>query len=275
MSQSAMESYISNAGVPAGNGNTMYMLILPDGINAIDPKGTNTNCQYYGGYHTNYGSGGDGWGFAQRCPPSGMGSKLQELTVAASHEIIEAATDPVPNSPTWTLGPLQGPSSSVWSVFEGEVGDLCVGTQVAEGNYTYQRIWSVTAAKTQADPCIPALATPYYNAGTSKDWYAVAAGGSVQIPVSGFSTGYMSDWVLDAQVTQASASGFTAAVQSSDPLHLGGSTYSGINNGKSATVTVTAPSAGQGEFAVVMLASIAVGSAAEPQHLWPVGVYIQ
>jgi hypothetical protein len=286
MTSSEMENYISTSiNDPSApqqaqpDGNTIYMLYLPDGVDARDQNGVNTNCQLgYNGYHQVYGNGGDTLGFSQRCPSPVPGfSKLQTVTITGSHEIMEAATDP-DNAHGWLFGwPPSPPTSSAWAMSptQGEIGDLCGGTAIPEGNYTYQRIWSVTAAQTQADPCVPALTSPYYNASAPKDWYSVAPGGSVDIPVSGFSTAYVTDWFLDTNVIYpAVSSGFTSKVTSAISATVSGQTYYKINNGKTATLTVTAPSS-SGSYAIIAVFSIAGAASQETFHLWPVGVYVQ
>src|SRR5262249_20261497 len=86
-----MKAYIGAAidGGPAPDGNTVYMLYLPDGVDVFyAPRGdVNTNCQYVGGYHRAFGALGDGWGVAQRCAPTFNQSQLDTETLTGSHEI--------------------------------------------------------------------------------------------------------------------------------------------------------------------------------------------
>jgi hypothetical protein len=180
----AMDTFIGNAIAShpeaAADANTMYLLYLPDNIVDVDPRGTNTDCTLHGGYHT-VGNSGRVWGFSQRCPTNGTGlSKLESLTLIASHEVMEAATDPHPET-GWTFGALTKLSQSPYAATTGEVGDMCVGTEIIEGLYTYQRIWSNTAADAGGDPCVPPVKDPFYNVTTDKNWYPVTAGSSVTI----------------------------------------------------------------------------------------------
>jgi hypothetical protein len=282
-SGNAMRSYITNAiqgnGAAAPDGNTMYILYLPSGIDALDQRGPNTNCQYYGGYHTEYGQGGDGWGFGQRCPTQGTGlSELQSLTIIGSHEIMEGATDPVPGL-GWTLGTpdYQQPwTQTPWlAAVQGEVGDLCFGTEIPELGNKYQRIWSNSAAAAGGDPCAPALPDPYYNTSAPQGWYALASGGSTQITVTGFSDHSMLDWIIEPTVWIGSTNGWTASITSPTTKTIQNKTYPTTNNGKSATLTINAPTAASGSWAVVMIISSPELAMTDPYHVWPVGVHIQ
>ena len=280
--QAAMEAYITSAiaGKADPDGNTMYMLYLPPGIVAFDDTNDapNTGCLYYGGYHTAFSTGGtDGWGFAQRC--GGGLPDLENLTVIGSHEIIEGATDPLPTDPPtgWRLGifdPTQPWDASPWLVLDGEVGDMCTDTEWTEGAFTYPRMYSNTKAALGGDPCLPTYgaAVPYVNASAPEDWYTVTAGGSVDIPITGFSDAPAPDWYVFPDVYTSSISGFTATLTSPTTDIAGNPT---TNNGRGATLTVTAPSAPSGSWAIVFVEDETVSPAGDPLHFWPVGVYIQ
>jgi hypothetical protein len=282
----AMEAYIASAvaGVPdaAADGETMYMLFLPTGIDILDDTTNmpNTGCQYYGGYHYTYDESGDAWGVIQHCPLTGINlTDLQWMTIGASHEIAEGATDPIPGNgytlvanidqqQPWTQSPYV-------AALYGEVGDMCVDTQVTEGSYTYQRMWSNTAAEGTGDPCVPAYSSyAYVNASAPQGWYTITAGGSVDITLTGFSDRATADWVVDSAVWTSSDDGYTATV-SSPTVYMGSSgTYPTTNNGKTSTLTVTAPSAAEGSWATVAIYSEPLTFSGDPYHLWVVGVYI-
>jgi len=288
--QTAMTSYIqsviASSAAAAPNGNTMYMLYLPPNISAIDPvNGVNTSCQYFGGFHDIFDmtvNGADAWGVGQRCPLQGSGlTELQDLTITGSHEILEAATDPQPGL-GWALGavdPMQPWTTPPTLVAPGgELGDLCLGTQWIEGSYMYQRIWSNAAAAAGGDPCLPAYPNAKYdNASSPQAWYKVTGGGSVDIPLTGFSTGPTGDWALEALLLSSTASGFNPSITSATSVvSPGGMTFSTTNNGRMAKLTVTAPSIASGSSAVFGIASVAIGApaAGDAYHLWTVGVYI-
>lgn len=286
-----MEQYIASAiaGTPgaAPDGNTMYMLYLPPGIDIVDDASgqPNTNCQFYGGYHTTYGTKGDAWGVGQHCPLTGTGlTDLQWMTIVGSHEIAEAASDPTPGT-GWTPAlpdTVQPWTQSPWqtAVF-GEIGDMCVSTQIIEGSFTYQRIWSNTAAAKGGDPCVPPFSKyPYYNASAPKDWYTITAGGTATITLTGFSDHPSPDWAVEAQMWNSGgatpAPTFDATVTSPTVYHTDAGNYPTTNNGKTSTLTVKAPAgAASGTWATIAIYTYPLTYAGEdPYHLWFVGVYV-
>ncbi len=281
ISQSQMESYIASAisgkGL-ASNGHTMFMLYLPAGVHeSQDPT-----CQQYGGYHLDYQGTNDGWGFVHYCQSPGM-SQQQYMTMASSHEIIEAVTDAVPGS-GWTLpSPQSAPwNTTVWATLQGEIGDLCASTQAYEGLDLYQRVWSNKAAQGTGDPCVPTLNRAYYNtsvpqdANSPKGWFKVAAGGKIDIPVTGFSTARMNDWIIDAAITGATTQGFTVKLTSPTTISAQGQTLNTINNGGTATLTISASgSVGSGNYAHIYIVSQEASAGGDPYHVWPVGAYVQ
>lgn len=299
-------SLIAAHTAPAPDDNTMYMLYLPPGVVAFDDAtGTsNTMCQLYGGYHDvldpsatqDGGAGGVAWGFAQRCPGTAMPSDQDTLTVAASHEILEATTDPVPGYGWGLAGPdpeleLTTPWVQLPDVaLGGEVGDLCAGSQWSDGTYAYQRIWSTTAAMGAGDPCVPAYPdVPYVNvsaapspdaaqAGLAAGWYAVTAGSSVTIPLTGFSDRPAADWFVypSPGATNDTAAQLTTAITSPSIVQTNAGPTATVHNGGTATLTVTAaPGTPSGTWTTVQVISQPEQSiGGDPAHYWPVGVYV-
>jgi hypothetical protein len=270
--------YISAAvtanGGPVRNGNTLYLLYLPAGINVIESGATNTGCTKFEAYHTPYGDLGDNLAVVQQC---GGSQPLNDMTVAASHEIFEAATDPdlqgfvlppiAPNAP-W--------NESIWDAYDltghAELADLCEGTYYQEGSYFFQRIWSnLDAARRGAgsgDPCAPELNEPYYTALFDKDWYAIAPGQTLAIPIHAWSSLPVgAPWPVQASIASA-ASGFTATAAGDQTL----------SDRETSSVLVTAPSASpSGTFAVVTVASQRPQTSPpliDGSHLNYVGVYV-
>jgi hypothetical protein len=206
------------------------------------------------------------------------------MTIVGSHEIAEGATDPVPGNgytlvssidtkQPWTQSPLV-------AALYGEVGDLCVSTQINEGNFTYQRIWSNTAAAKELDPCVPPYTQyAYVNTSVPQGWYTMTAGGSLQIPVTGWSDRAADDWLIGAAVWTSSASASSATVfqptiTSSTSYDTDAGDYPTTNNGKASTLTVTAPGLGSGSWATIGIYSEPLVYSGDPYHWWFVGVYI-
>ena len=238
---------ITAGGAPKPDGNTVYVLFLPDGVVVDDPSfGLNTNCNILKGYHNPFDTNGDDFAAIQRCVTQAGSAQLDDATTTASHEIAEAATDPnigqgwaepAPSDPPWT--------SSPWLVLSsGEIADLCEGNYTREGTFLYQRVWSNHAAATDQDPCIPLVSTPYFNVSPDNPWYPLAAGASVAINLTGWSTAKTDDWEIIAGQVGTSDPTIQFGIQLTSPTRqlIAGGMYETLNNGRDATLTITAPS---------------------------------
>jgi hypothetical protein len=201
------------------DGHTLYLLYLPPDVHVVRDGTPNTGCTLFGAYHARYGILGDNLAVVQRCFTD---NPVENMTVAASHEIAEAATDPdghgyrlpaVATSKPWT--------ESIWNAFDliggAEVGDLCEGAYWVDNSggapEVYQRIWSNHAAAGGGDPCVPALGEPYYSTAIEQDWYPVQPGATISIPVTGWATGDIASWPLVVRA-QGTVDGFTATLAS-------------------------------------------------------------
>jgi hypothetical protein len=164
--RSLLTSWIVDGGVPAPNASTIYLVYYPDTTTITAIGGT--SCQYggFGGYHEMFLLDGGApviYGVIATCPnTSGFGpTEADGVALAASHEFMEAATDPDSASSngsdrTWAFSDYSQP----WAFSFGEVGDPCTGAPTTEnsdgGSFLAQRIWSNTAAANGFEsPCIP------------------------------------------------------------------------------------------------------------------------
>jgi hypothetical protein len=236
--------------------NNVYVVFYPSATKISDNI-VGTGCINYGGYHDesqNPSKQSFVYAVMPRCATFGYLNGLDALTGPLSHEIEEAATDPHPQTDTayaaadqdhmvWNLAPL------------GELGDMCAyepqSFQKLVGTYMVQRLWSNTSAKAGHDPCVPVLATPYYNAApvltesVTIDYYGqqiptkgvqVTTGNQKTIDVQLFSDGPSADWTVSAAdetygTNQPKQLDFTWDAQSGnngDTLHL---TISRLANG--------------------------------------------
>jgi len=151
---------------PKPKGDVVYVLWYPAST-TITLQGT-TSCQGWGGYHEG-GQLADGSPFSYavvpRCPSQGGGSVMDGLTLTASHELIEACTDPQPDADPAYAAP--DPNHLGWLLASAsEVGDLCEFDQSAaymppKYPWYVQRSYSNRLAATGANPCVP-QATPTY-----------------------------------------------------------------------------------------------------------------
>jgi hypothetical protein len=240
LEQNLMSGVLPSAPLDAGagdggTGGYLYMIVYPSTTTTGSFLGGADSCTYLGGgsfiggYHWETQSGPYHVPYAviPTCTSSGMVEGAADLETSASHEFIEASTDPFPNTNTaWAIIDPNNP----WISTDGEVADMCEGKITSEAGFSPQRIWSNTAAMGTGDPCVPALASEilYDVSATPTTTQSVAAGMSVTYTLTGFSSGPIMPWTL-----QASAGGsFTPTFNLSSMT---------MNNGQTATLTVTVP----------------------------------
>ena len=121
-------------------------------------------CFTIGAYHNSLVVGGVNVSYAvvPECTTQTM-TELQATTAAASHEMIEAVTDPLPLGSNPAYSSVDPGHSYYPAVLGGgEVGDLCAQWPASffepdDLHYTVQRTWSNAAAKAGRDPCQPTL----------------------------------------------------------------------------------------------------------------------
>ncbi len=176
MLESSLASNTSGATPAWGTAdpNTIYLFVLPAGTIEADAEGA--CCTDYDGYHfqtdVTVGSKVVTVPYALSCACPGFDgpriTDLQERTVDMSHELVETATDPFPESdPAYTQ---EDDDDLVWTlVTDGEVADMCEFNDDANlippgSTYMVQRSWSNAAAARFENPCVPVLTTtPYFN----------------------------------------------------------------------------------------------------------------
>ncbi|HEY8039393.1 MAG TPA: hypothetical protein VIF15_06345 [Polyangiaceae bacterium] len=259
---------------PRPAADTIYVLWYPD-TTSITLQGI-TSCQAFLGYHEG-GQLADGTPFSYavvpRCGSGGGLSGTAELTVSASHELIEACTNPQPDAPQPAYA-LPDTNHMAWILANAsEVGDLCEFDdssyyQPSGFPWTVQRIWSNRAAWAGNDPCVPSPTPDYFYAapvaadtmsinltGTPQDVAAVhvAVGASATVPVlivGSASTGAVHVQAIDAAQLTGQKSHLALALDAStgkpgDTLHLTITKNSGDPSvGAEAFVMVTSDSAG-------------------------------
>jgi hypothetical protein len=149
--------------IPAPDDNTLYVTFFPGTITINN--GGQTSCQVFCAYHGGYADSGSGKHIQYavmpdvQCPGSsgpggcGQGTGFQNMTSTASHEIMEAITDPevwaATGSSTKSLGWYDQADQSSGGLGGGgtcqgggEVGDICNQQTALVGTYTVQTIWS-------------------------------------------------------------------------------------------------------------------------------------
>jgi hypothetical protein len=249
---------------------TVYLLYLPPGTDVLLGEERNCGCAVIGGAHGDDGRG-NALAYVQRCSSTDDDS----ATRIASHEVAESITDTgkggyyIPQgNPPWTASPWA-------SVQPGgvEIGDLCSSTFITQGQWTYQREWSNAAAAAGGDPCVPALPTPYFNVTADTTWVAMQPGDSVDVPLTGWSTGARPDWYVYA-LPASPTSIFSPSVTTARQQPLSAVVYDAINDGVPGTLTVRASlDAKSGDHTVVRVYSRSVDRV-DGVHFFPVGFYV-
>ncbi|MFL5304272.1 MAG: hypothetical protein ACJ8F1_03625 [Polyangia bacterium] len=154
----------------AADPETVYLFLLPQGT--IEQDGDGACCTEFDGYHAEARAGTTTVPYAVTCACPGFDGPAitltQERTIAVSHELYEAATDPLPfSNPAFEQ---EDADDAVWTlVTDGEIADMCefnddANVVPAGSTYMVQRSWSNAAAARGDNPCVPsATTTPYLN----------------------------------------------------------------------------------------------------------------
>jgi hypothetical protein len=206
-----VQSMVASGGVPAPDDQTLYVLYFPagtivrlDGTSACAPPGTT-------GWHDVVtvapADGGAPVAAAYAVLPR-CGSDLGSMTYAASHEIVEAATDPSPeNAPALQM------TDPAWLTFGPEVADVCIALETnlsaTDSGYLVQRSWSNASARAGHDPCVPRPAgAVYFNMAPAQgtEELVLAVGESVTFALYAVSDGDAGPWTVQPALTNGSCS---------------------------------------------------------------------
>jgi len=214
------------AGIAAGTlpdpaaGDVLYLVNFPP--RTMVTASTAASCVEFGGYHASARRNGVELAYAvlPTCPGFVRGlTDLEVREVVTSHELIEAATDPVPsNHPGFQL---HDPTSS-WTALGAEVGDLCARADATgtwrEAGFVVQRSWS-NAAAALGDPCVPVpTAATYVNVVTDGNGLPrIRPGDHRLLGVTGWATGTTPDWRLLAATASTSDATLTLATTTLGP----------------------------------------------------------
>jgi hypothetical protein len=180
--------------------DTVYLLYFPP--ETTIESGSSTSCTDFVGYHyvAQYGDTWLVYAVLPECPPSPPNVAI-DVTVAASHEIVEAVTDPMlDGSGGYCLSPSPGNIGWIDATDVGEAADLCefdIPNTWSFGSYSVQRIWSNANASLGHDPCAPVPTDDaYFNASPETSYFVMDVGSSVTFDVDAFSTTPRDDWTL-------------------------------------------------------------------------------
>ena len=162
----AAEADGTHTGWPKADDSTLFAVFYPSSVTlTVHNK---QSCQVFDGYHKDTLRADNGhliYAPVMRC--EGGSKTLDAVTLATSHEIIEAVTDPLYYSEqAWAY---EDDAHFIWTMITiGEIGDMCeLEPQSAArlvGKFQVQRTWSNASAAAGHDPCVPAPASPYFTA---------------------------------------------------------------------------------------------------------------
>jgi hypothetical protein len=217
--------WISAGRIPAPDGQTLYVLYVPASTwDFIGPS--DQGCVRFGGYHSRGSASNQPYSYAVVLDCRGA---LDGVTTVASHEVIEAATDPGLSSfslrpdffDPWTLARFQ------------EAADMCENAKAAtEGGYHLARSWSNAAAKAGMEPCVPD--TPfdvYFNVSVDPATIQAASpGDTLTFTLTGWSASETDPWVVVPVPGDLSELSLGISLDTST-----------LQNGQKATLNVTVP----------------------------------
>ena len=236
---------------PAADDQILYMVYFPPGITIT--HGVSTLCNQFAGYHNYSTYNGNKFTYAAI---GDCNQGPEQVTITASHELIETATDPYLNSYS-----LDVAGDDPWQIENGqEDGDMCEyePDSVHEKGFALQKNWSNKAAAAGGDPCIPEAPATYYNVMILPEGVPeVAAGGSITFTITGWTKGNLQPWKLS--IANGDNADFDVTQQQAV---LSGTT---IYNNASVTLTLRPPA----DATSGLLGGVLVRSA-DANHSWPV-----
>jgi len=233
-----LDAQIASAALPKPSAQTVFVLFYPAGT-TITIDGS-PSCSAFAGLHdeasiANAAFTGDvPFVVIPRCSFS-PGDELPIATNAASHEIMEAATNPFFRSnPAWQMDSASGPLEA-WQMLSGsEVADLCLNQSYDEiAGFTVQDMWSNTAAQAGNNPCQPSdTKHPYFLVSAERTIYHAQPGATLTIPARAWSNLATAAWSLGINWGYVPDSNFDGHASLSQTT---------VNNGDEVTATVTIP----------------------------------
>jgi len=208
---------IQSGELPAPDGQTIYMFYISAVTNAVGQDGP--ACSSAGAYHAAGPTRDSLYGVVYDCT-----GRPDDVTVSASHELVEAITDPLTNG--WYVDYAHLPLSL-------ETADRCQNeAPVDAGNFKVTRAWSNEAAANGENPCVPAPpGEVYYTVSISPAGaQLVKPGQTVTFDVTGWANGAIDPWVLSLLPGAHSQMDIAASLDTNR-----------IANGGHAKLTLTAP----------------------------------
>jgi hypothetical protein len=270
-----IQDHITSGAFPPPDDQTIYVVYFPSGTSfTFDGS---KSCSGFGAYHYSAtfslpdgGTQEGAYAIEPRC------SGEPYITLAASHELIEAATDAHPGKVRgWVM------QDWGWEYYGDEVGDLCdhpwsfdsMNVQTIDGGapFNVQRGWSNASALLGHDPCvIEPTDRPYFNTApeSGKQTVHLAVGDSADIELQGFADGTVpSDWTLSAQDLGPRFGNPTTLSFSFDTTSM--------NAGKTAHLTVTLTKKPTVAWVPYVIDSKGTIAGKSYEHTWGADVWLE
>jgi hypothetical protein len=198
--------HIASGAFPAPTEQTVYMLYFPsttsftfEGMASCSQTGFNA----YHSYMDITAAGPTDAGAPMHIqyavmPDCGAGA---DVTNVASHELVEAATDPRPRlHPTFVM---QDPGWVILYKGNNELADLCLGATTTESGFLVQRSFSGLSGSKGHSSCVPNLAGTWFGAAPAMQTLQLGVGQSQTIDVTGFADGPLGEWTMTADDANA------------------------------------------------------------------------
>ncbi len=261
-----VKGLILDGGAPAPTANSVYFVYYPS-TTQIGNQNEGQACIDYLGYHDEFSMTINGtrtnipYALIPDCGAEPAISPSQNTEDTAAHELLEAATDPLPNTnPAWVIEDYNNP----WSGIGGEVGDLCLFQSYRYDPYELQSIWSNSAALAGGDPCQPTPNEPWFGVSTnSNTGLSVTAGQTVIFTVTGWSTAPTAPF-------NVAVYNFGSTIDVQPTLSV-----SELSNGRTGTLTLHIPStAASQDYAQLFIYAYQTGQTFNYDSEWPVYVYL-
>ncbi len=295
--QALIQNEVASLDLPAPVTDTLYVIYLPKSSKIALSSGPGQpvayNCQQFGGYHNHVKIGDKLVPFALVAECGGFQgggmSQLEETTIAAAHEIIEAATDPFATVTSNSLkagfrvAPM-GTSALPWvlAMQGGESADMCLDlfgngqAYVTSDGYTVPRVWNNLAAAAGHDPCVPAplpADQPYFNVAIAKGKGAMLldVGETKTVTATAFSDAPIPKGWTVSVVDEASMMGMSQMPMLS--FKVNGGDQATVNNGDTVQIDVTME-ANPGDYQPgAMGLVISTSQDGQTRNVWPIWVY--
>jgi hypothetical protein len=185
--QQILGEAIANGQLPSQTPDRIYVAYLPPDVTIEEVPGA-LSCSSFVGYHSAFDSaaGKVVYAVVPRCTTPVMISQLQLLSWNASHEIVEAATDPFNDAHAWVSTDFNDRRVALGA----ELADLCGGPVQVDG-HVVTGIHSNRAAAMGARACVPAGTGFDFGAEPSPVELKLAPGATGEIAFTVYSTGPM------------------------------------------------------------------------------------